>query len=590
MQTIYDFIKEQEVNYLKPIILEDGWNWCMKESLRRWFLYKNSQFEEENDNRYLRPNRNLILGIRNVENRTEGFDVKDIEIYVNDPDEYYKSFLVKKFHEKWALENQIDTFIDEMVDSYGDYGGVLVRDTSENRPEVIDLRKIAFCNQTDVLAYSFGIKHCLSVSQLREMGEKSGWGEDSNGATCSIEDLIVLLKKENDEPKEIDIYEVHGSLPKDWMNDERSKTESKKDLPMIWIGAYYKKQDGNEQGVTLFKKREPKLPFKFLKRDDIKGRSLGRSGIEELVESQKWTNWDEIKVTEMLEAASKMIGVTDDPTFAAKHPSGLKDVDNLEFLQVTSGKKVEILNTYPRNLVLFNDSIARWQDHAQQIGAVSEGLMGESPSSGTPFKLYEAQNIEAKSMHRFRQGQIATFMDEIYRDWILPHLAKEISEDQNFFATLSADELLGVAKNVAVIEWNKFVKDEIFSERVVMEDKDTFIQRKTDEYLGAGNKRFIKILKGELKDKPLNVFTNIAGKQKNLALLTDKLVNVLRQFIATPQIRQDPEMVKLLNVILESSGMSPIMFGSSPLLMQPQQGGSEPLKALGEANKAATTV
>ena len=100
----------------------------------------------------------------------------------------------------------------------------------------------------------------------------------------------------------------------------------------------------------------------------------------------------------------------------------------------------------------------------------------------------------------------------------------------------------------------------------------------------GGNKKFLKILKDEMKDISLSVMTNIAGKQKNLALLTDKLVNVLRQYIATPQIRQDPEMTKILNTILESSGLSPIMFSPSQQPQQQQQGSAstQPLKAIGE--------
>lgn len=40
------------------------------------------------------------------------------------------------------LENKIDTFIDEMTESYATYGGVLVRKTKSARPEVVDLRSL----------------------------------------------------------------------------------------------------------------------------------------------------------------------------------------------------------------------------------------------------------------------------------------------------------------------------------------------------------------------------------------------------------------------------------------------------------------
>ena len=69
--------------------------------------------------------------------------------------------------------------------------------------------------------------------------------------------------------------------------------------------------------------------------------------------------------------------------------------------------------------------------------------------------------------------------------------------------------------------------------------------------------------------------------------MTDKLVNLVRQFIATPQLRQDPEMLKLLNQIMESSGMSPIMLSPSPILSQQTGGRTESLKALSETKQPA---
>lgn len=582
METIYGYIKEQESSYQKPITIDDGWNWSMKEHLRRSFLYKNSQFTDSNEDRYLRPNKNIVLAIMNVQYRTEGFDVKDIELYVNSKDEYYKSFLVKKYHDKWAPENFIDTFIDDLVVSYCDYGGVLVRNTNESRPEVIDLKSLAFCNQTSILDYPFAITHNLSPNELRTFGEDNGWGEDSKGATIDIESLLVLCKEE----KFIKVYEVHGTLPQEWLKGGDMGGESKKDVNQINIVAYYKKQDGNEQGVTLFRSKEPKLPFKFLARDKIYGRALGRGGIEELFENQVWTNWNEIKITEMLESASKMIPWTTDPTLAAKHPSGMKNMENMEFLEIANGSQIGVVDNYPRNLAVFNDAVMRWQDHAQQVGSASDAVMGEAPSSGTPFKLYEAQQIESKSMHRYRQGQIATFMDEIYRDWILPHIASDITKGHEFLAELSSDEMAEVSEQIAENTANRKRNEQVLNGELP-DDKET-IRQEVLTGITKSNKKFIEILKDEIKKDTLSVMTNIAGKQKNLALLTDKLVGVLRQYIATPQIRQDPEMTKILNVILESSGLSPIMFGGQAQLQAPMQQGAPQtggMQQLAQANQ-----
>jgi hypothetical protein len=522
-----------------------------------------------------------------VSYRTEGFDVKDIELYVDNPDEYYKSFLVKKYHTKWALENEIDTFIDEVVESYTDYGGALVRNTNKKRPEVVDLRTLAFCNQTNLLDYPFCIKHSFSPAQLREMNK---WGTAENGATISLDQLIELCKDE----KDIEVYELHGTLPSEWLSDNQTDGEVF-DTPQIQVVAFYKDTNKIEYGVTLFKHKEPNLPFKFLKRDDIKGRALGRGGVEELFEAQIWTNWNEVKITEMLEAASKSIHLTDDPTFAAKHPSGLKNVDNNEVLEVQlGGKGVWQMDTYPRNLAVFNDAVVRWQEHSQVLSSASESLLGETPSSGTPFKLYEAQAIEAKGIHKYRQGKIATFIDTIYRDWIIPHIEREIIKDNKFLAELSGDEMLEVSDKIITNATNRLIVGKILNGEMIDKQEVEIFKEEAKNKFFKSNRKFIEILKDDFAKSKLSVMTNIAGKQKNLALLTDKLVNVLRQFLATPELRQDPEMVKLLNVILESSGMSPIMFGSaSPMALQPpmQTGGStEPLNALAQAQPQPSPV
>jgi len=587
MENIYDYITKETNAYLAPIQLENsagissGWSWSMLEHLTRSFLYKNSQFEEENDNRTLRPNKNIILAIMNVSYRTEGFDVKDIELYVNDVHEAYKSMLVRKFHNKWALEQGIDTFIDETVESYADYGGALIRKSEEAKPEVVDLRDIAFCNQKDLIANPFGIRHAFTPATLRQQKK---WGLDENGATMGIEDLILLTNKQDED--EIEVFEVHGTMPIEWLEDEPSqKEESEKDVQQIQVVAYYKDDNDTEQGVTLFKHKEPKLPFKLLKRDDIKGRALGRGGIEELFEAQVWTNWNEVKVTEMLEAVSKQLVVTDDTTFAAKHPAGLKNLESMEVLGVGDGKTVKILDNYPRNLTLFNDSMERWSQQAQTLGSAGDPLLGDTPPSGTPFKLFESQTIEGKGIHEYRKGKIATFVDEIYRDWVLPYIQKEVAQDQSFLAELSADEMQEISTQVSENQANKIRNEQVINGELPT-DRDELVQEELEGFVKGGNKRFFEIFKDEIKE-PLSVLTNIAGKQKNLALMTDKLVNVFRQYLDMRSKGVDTAGLDgLLNTILESSGLSPIMFKPPPMQApeQPQQQVStEPLEQLAEA-------
>lgn len=579
METIFDFITEQKNKYEKPITLAEGWDWSMKEHLDRSFLYLNSQFYEANEHRDLRPFKNIILPILNIAKRTEGFDVKDIELFVDNKDEYFKSLLIKKYHENWAVENEIDTFIDEVVDSFVDYGGVLVRKTKSVRPEVVDLRSLAYCNQNDLLNSPFAIRHELSFSQLRKTAKSLGWGGE--GSDMDVETLISLVKKQDDDF--VEVFECHGSMPVEWLEDDEIIDESEMDVGQIQVVAFYQDEHKQQQGVTLFKKKMPELPFKFEKRDEIKNRALGRGGVEELFEPQQWTNWNESSITEMLSSASKTLFFSDDPTFKSRN--NLNHVQNNEVFSLQEGKTLSQLDTFPRNIQLFNESVDRFFQHAQLVGSASDPLLGETPSSGTPFKLFEAQQIESRGMHKHRQGKLAVFMDEIYRDWILPHLAREVSKEQIFMQELSAEEMQTVVQQVVAKKTNQFVKNTILSLQEVDPELVALYQQEVQaDIVQQGSKRFFKILKDEMKDVTLSVFTNIAGKQKNLALMTDKVVNVLRQFIATPEIRQDPSMIKLVNVILESSGLSPITFSPTPAQAQGGGGNTQGLQGVSEAN------
>ena len=576
---IYDFVIAQEAGYSKPIILEDGWSWSFKEHIRRSFLYKNSQFEEKNDDRNLRPFKNIVRPILNIQYRTEGFDVKDIEIYVDNSESYFKSFLVKKFHDRWSLKNQIDTFIDEVVESYVDYGGTLVKNIDESRPEVVDLKTLAFCDQTNILSGPFAIKHFFSPSELKEM---KNWGDEKFGATMSIDGLIALSepKKSSSEGvistpgNYIEVYEVHGTLPGKWLGKEEDY------LPQIQIIAFYKNDKDQKTGVTLFRAKESKLPFKFLPRDNIYGRALGFGGVEELFESQVWTNHSEIQIREMLELASKTFYKTTDSRFKTRN--NLINSDNGQVFDLQEGKDISQIDTYPRNIQLFNNVLDRWEDHANRMGAAGDIFQGEQPTAGTPFASLQAQIIEGRSLHQWRQGKIAVFIEEIYREWVLPHISKEILKGQKFLSELSANELQEISNQIVQNLANKFVKERILNGQLVFpEEVETFKQNALDQFVSKGRNRFIEILKDEFKDEPLDIKANLVNKQKRLALFTDKLVSFVRQILARPDIKQDPDLVRMTNEILEYSGMSPISYGLKQSTGITQGGGrTEPLKEL----------
>lgn len=575
---IYELVTTEETAYqTQRHAVTDKWDWSMNEHINLTVLYKNSVFSTgKNDDK---PFKNIIRPILMLQYTAEDFDVKDIELFVNDPALFYKSFLVRKFHDKWALENHLDKFIDEMIESYVDFGGVLVKNTGKGMPEVVKLQSLAFCDQSDILAGSIGIKHSFSPSQLKDIGTKLDWGNEKKGATTTIEQLIRLSTNEKKTPqntskanrtvgKNIDVYEVHGTFPKTWLNkgdkyDYHSENEDVEYSSQLHIVVFYQDENGHKNGLCLFKGAEAESPFKLLLRDEIYNRSLGLGGAEELFEPQVWVNYDIIRIKGMLDQAAKVIYQTADTGYTTRNNT--KNAENGEVFVYDDGKPAAQLNTQPANITLFENSIVQWEEHAKQMGFANDALLGVSPSSGTPFALQDLVTKTGRGPHERRKGMISSFLAEMYDDWFLPMITEEIIKGNTFLAELSLEELETIAEQVTTNYFNNFKKEAVLNGDTKLPDgnyiNDQTLAPQRDQFkqnfLKQGNKRFLEIFKGEMKNAPLSVKVNIANKQYDLAERVSKLSNIIRQVIVAPQILQDPQMRQWFNDIMESSGLNP---------------------------------
>lgn len=566
MSNIYEFITTEETAYqTRPITVVEEYEWSMFRHIKLSTLYKNGQLETgKTDDK---PVKNIVRPILNVAYRSEGFDVKDIEPFVNDSVNYYKSFLVRKYHRRFARKYDLDTFIDDVVESYIDYGLGLIKDANGKVPERVPLQMIAFCDQTDILSGPICLKHQYSPDQLLET-EALGWGNTKKGATATLDEVIILSKaektatetqgeKKNKTPgKYIEVYELHGMLPEDFLKDNGSPDKYVKQIQIV---CFYKDQQGEKQGITLFKGKEKDPLFKAIKRDPIYGRACGFGGVEELFEPQVWTTYSMIQIKQMLDVAADIIIQTEDASF--KNKNKLTDREKGEIVIHAAGKPLSQVNIQPINLVAFEKAVQDWELHARTTGSANDAQLGINPTSGTPFALQNLITATGQGLHEYRRGKIATFFAEIYRDWILPQLVSEMNKGDEWLDELSLDELQYISDQISTNEANKeAVRLVLAGKMPTQEEIVAFRDKVKADWLKGGAKKFIKIVENEFNKIPMDVEVNIAGKQKDLSKMTDKLVNIFRQIIANPVILQNPALAKIFNEILEYSGLSPVDF------------------------------
>ena len=560
---IFSYIKTQETAWkTDQVALTRSKSWNMYEHLERCFNVANGWFHQgQNDG--LRPYNDIVTPIIDVAFRSEGFDVKDIVPYVDDVDQAYKSFIIKKYHPDWARKHLLDTFIDEVVESSIIYDLVLVKNVNDVRPEVVDLQTLAFCDQTDIMAGPICIRHQYTPAELVE--KKGKW--DSDKIDQAI--LMSLYEKKSDLANEqiiktpskyIEVYELRGNLPEYWLDEEG---EMFKYTPQTHIVCYYTGDDGLRNGITLYKGKDKPLNkvFKSLKIDQVrsKGRACGRSVVERLFEPQVWNNYAGIKLKEMLDSAVNLLQTESQEVTNQK----LKGLTNFTVLKHEMGKPLSRVDMQLQNVPTLQGYQAKTEQDARILGSASDPALGLSPTSGTPLGTTQLITQQGLGIHGYRQGKIATFFsDELYADWILEWMIKDMNKGKKFSEDLTLEEVEEIVDKVVNSELEKKIKELMLSGiPIYAEDKLAMAEMLREDFMKGGQRRFLEALENELEDVPTKVFVNIAGKQRNMVDNANKLSNIMRFVTSAPgAIQQIPGLGKLFNELIEESGYSPVDF------------------------------
>lgn len=588
---IYQFIKSEENNFqTNEIQVGDNWNWNFRKFVQMIFHLKNGQFFTGTNGDWLRAFKNIMEPILNLSYWMEDIEVKDAVFFIENEFGRVLSFLLKKYHDEvYVKKHDLDTLFDEITESDVDYGGTLVQDADTPQGlEVLPLNTIAFCDQTDIMSGVIGFKYSFSPSKLRAMS-KVGWGNEKNGATISIEDLIVLATQEKDVAgsvgqmknkttgKNIDVYIVRGDMPEHYLKDNNDMETY---YPQLQIVAFYTDKNNKKEGVTLYRQKVNGENMWFHTSKKVTGRALGRGMGEALLHSQVWENFLTIHKMNALEAGSKSPLWTDDENFTDKNK--IKDQENLEMNVIGENKRIGLIPTLnPAQIQLFSNSINEWYEHAQLTGSAFDPVLGKEAASGTTFRGQERVVSQGRGLHERRRGQRAKFLELLYREKFIPDMVKEIKKGKEFLSTLTTDEMGWVADRLATNYANEKIIDLAINDKYpTNEEKEMLIKKFKQDFAKKGNKHLLKAISKDFDGVEVKMGINIAGKQKDLAGLSDKVLSIIQFAFQDPnrfqQTFQIPGMTNALNDVLEFSGISPVDFATVSNLpiqspIQPQQ-------------------
>ena len=230
------------------------------------------------------------------------------------------------------------------------------------------------------------------------------------------------------------------------------------------------------------------------------------------------------------------------------------------------GKRIyQVPTVAPTNIQLYENAINEWYEHAQLTGSAFDPILGREPVSGTTFRGQERTVQQGRGLHERRRGQRAKFIEEIYRDWIIPDMVKEILNGKKFLATLTSEDLTWIANQLAENYAYREQAEDIFN-GVVARDKELLKQKFLQDFGKKGNKHLLEILKDEFRDVEVQMGINIFSKQKDLVGLSDKILSIFQFIFTNPQAFQQamqiPALSRSFQDILEYSGMNATDFST----------------------------
>ena len=192
-------------------------------------------------------------------------------------------------------------------------------------------------------------------------------------------------------------------------------------------------------------------------------------------------------------------------------------------------------------------------------------MTGATMPSGTPFRLAAQLNREAGSMFVYRRQEAGLFIQEIFRDWVLPYIVKEIKKAKDLTAELQPEELEALSDALAQIEEMRFAKDVLLSPGTAIPteaDRGFVRSAARDAYIQSGARKAFAFPDKFFDDWEGNTDVITTGEQENKEAAMETLFNLFQVLAKFPTALQDPVLKGLFNQIVEKAGSSPITLGT----------------------------
>lgn len=595
--SIQETVREAEQNYLNGTIKQGKYvDFSMYETIETIDAYLNSKHTSGLTDALGRekPFFNIVTAATNIWYRATDIDRKDIRIMPDSVTSVPLAFLGTVHLHRWMDKNRFGVFLNQWGRTLARYGSAIVKFVEQNGnlvPSVIPWNRF-ISDPIDFDAIPHIEKFYVSETQLRKIARERGYDMKKVEEFSEAESTRKTLEgfNQDNQSEFIEIYEVHGEFSLEDYKEAKGKKPLKGDDEIYFQQMHvvcFSKVNGEYKDFTLFCGREKKDPYMLTHLIKEDGRTLGIGAVEYLFDAQWMQNHSIKQWKDQLDLASKLIFQTADKNFVGRNV--LSAIENGDIMVHEPNSPLTLINNQGHDITNVQAFMGQWKVLEQEITSTPESLRGSTMPSGTAYRQVALLQQEANSLFEVMTENKGLAIEDMMREFVIPHLKSKLNSKEEIMATLDANAISEIdaiyVSKEAIRRNNKKKLDAILNAPLDGTLGDKLAQIPTlgqesnqvqQELAQQGNKRFFtpeelswKEVLSDLNWENIRVEVTNESKDKSAVLTT---LTTLFQTLA----QTDPTKANIvLNAIMNETGaISPLQLQGSTA-SPPQNGGAQ---------------
>lgn len=600
---IHQLVREAEQNYTKGgVTISEYVDFDMLDTLNTIDAYLNSKHISGSTDSLGRdkPFFNIVTAAANIWYRATDLDRKNIRFLPSSTDTVGSAYIATVLLQDWMRKNNFGVFLNDWGRTLARYGSAVVK--SIEKDGELDIRVIPW-NRLIVDPIDFDSIPTIEVlhktpAQLRS---NSLYDQEVVDALITAQESRETIEGEekDDNSNFIKLYEIHGELPEHLLtDDEPDEEEDIRYRQQMHVVAYVKGDKGEFEDFTLYRGRESKHPYRLHHLIEEDGRTLAIGAVEHLFEAQWMVNHAQKNIKDTLDLASKLIFQTSDSRYVGRNV--LSAIETGDIMIHENNQPLTRIANDKADITAFQNFQTAWQNIASEITSTPDAIKGQTLPSGTPYSLGAYLGGQANSLFEIMTENKGLQLEELLKDFVIPHLKKKMDNKDEVVAILDQDQISEIdamyIPNEAKRRENARIKSELFA---AVENPDNPLPTAGDlgevenevrqEMAQLGNKRIFspdnlneKTWKQALNNLEYDLVIEITNEQADKQSVLTTLATVLQTIASNPTILQDPNAKMVFSTILTETGkISPLQL-STTSASPPATGGTEALQELAQ--------